>query len=79
MKKKYITGRELRQGTPEERLAPGESVLVQKRAGKRFELKRIDAGEKSILEGLDRILAEIPSAGPRRSVNLSRIIIEERE
>ena len=79
MKRKHITGRELRQGAPEENLSPGESIQVRKRTGKVFELKRIDAGGKSILEGLDRILAEIPSTGPRCSVDGAAMIIEDRE
>jgi hypothetical protein len=79
MKRKHITGRELRQGAPEERLLPGESVLVRKRGGKTFELKRVDSGGKSFLEGLDRILADIPASGPRHRTNLAKIIISDRE
>ena len=79
MRRKHITGRELRQGAPEERLTPGESVLIRKRAGKVFELKRVDAGGKSILEELDQIMAEIPPTGPRHRINGAAIIIEERE
>ena len=79
MKRKHITGRELRQGAPEEHLLPGESVVVRKRGGKVFELKRVDNGGKSFLEGLDRILADIPPAGPRHRTNLAKIIIQDRE
>ncbi|MGH7989621.1 MAG: hypothetical protein ACREDS_05415 [Limisphaerales bacterium] len=79
MKRKHITGRELRQGAPEENLSPGESILIRKRAGKVFELKRIDAGGKSILEELDQILAEMPSMGPRHPINAAAMIIEDRE
>ena len=79
MKKKHITGRQLRHGSPEESLSPGESVQVHKRGGKVFELRRIDAGGKNILEGLDNLLLEMPATGPASSVDLSRIIIEDRE
>ncbi|MGH7953302.1 MAG: hypothetical protein ACREFE_15505 [Limisphaerales bacterium] len=79
MKRKHITGRELRQGAPEENLLSGESLFIRKRGGKEFELKRIDNGRKSILEGLDRILKEIPPTGPRHRGNWAKIIIEDRE
>jgi hypothetical protein len=51
--RKTITGRELRRGTPEERLMPGESLIVQKQGGKVFELRRVDVQERSTLKGLD--------------------------
>ncbi|MEY2429073.1 MAG: hypothetical protein QOJ40_1958 [Verrucomicrobiota bacterium] len=76
---KTITGRQLRRGTPEERLTPGESVIIQKRGGKVFELRRMDPGEKSILKQLDRVLEEIPNTGERVRTNLARIIVEDRE
>ena len=60
-------------------MSPGESVQVHKRGGKVFELRRIDAGEKNILEGLDDLLSEMPATGPACRVNLSKIIIEDRE
>jgi hypothetical protein len=79
MKSKHITGRDLRRKTPEENLAPGESVTIKKNGGKIFELTRVDTGHKSINAGLDRLLAEIPSEGKRVRTNLARIIIEDRE
>lgn len=79
MKKKHLTGRDLRRGTPEEHLAPGESVIIKKSRGKVFELTRIDAGTKNINVGLDRFLSEIPSTGPRVRTNLAKLIIEDRE
>jgi hypothetical protein len=79
MANKHISGRQLRHGSPEEKLSPGEAVTIAKRGGKVFELKRVDAGEKSILQGLDRLLEEMPSTGPAGPVDLSRIIIEDRE
>lgn len=79
MADKRISGRELRHGTPEENLSRGESVLVNKRGGKVFELRRVDAGEKSMSAGLDRLLADMPSTGPAHKTDLARIIIEDRE
>ena len=76
---KTITGRELRRSTPEERLMPGESILVRKQGGKAFELKRVDAGEKSILKGLDQVLKDIPNPGKPVRTDLARIITEDRE
>jgi hypothetical protein len=79
MARKKISGRQLRHGAPEERLSPGESILVEKRGGKVFELRRIDRGKKSMNAGLDRLLAEMPSTGPACPINLARIIVEDRE
>ena len=53
MKAQEISGRQLRRSTPEERLRPGEAVIVNKSNGKRFALTRLDAGEKSINAALD--------------------------
>lgn len=79
MAKKHITGRQLRHGSPEESLSPGESVQIHKRGGKVFELRRIDAGGKDILTGLDHLLAEMPAAEAAGPVDLAKIIIEDRE
>jgi hypothetical protein len=76
---KTITGRQLRRGTPEERLMPGESIIVQKQGGKVFELKRVDVREKSILKDLDQLLQDIPHPGKPERTNLAQIIIEDRE
>jgi hypothetical protein len=79
MAKRKISGRQLRHGAPEENLSPGESVLVEKRGGKLFELRRIDAGKKSMNAGLDRLLTEMPPTGPAYPTDLARIIVEDRE
>ena len=79
MSQKRISGRKLRHGAPEELLSPGESVLVEKRGGKVFELTRVDVGDKSISAGLDRLLAEMPPGGPACQTDLARIILEDRE
>ena len=77
--RKSITGRELRRGTPEESLVPGESVIVQKQGGKVFEIKRIDVQPQSILKALDQLIEDIPNPGEPVRTNLARIIIEDRE
>ena len=74
-----ISGRQLRHGSPEESLAPGESVLVEKRGGKVFELTRIDAGSRNINAQLDQLFAELPPEGSRAKTNLAAAILEERE
>jgi hypothetical protein len=79
MKSKEISGRELRRNTPEEKLRPGEALIVKKASGKVFELRRLDAGRKSFNAGLDELLAEMPPEGERIRTNLSRILIEDRE
>jgi hypothetical protein len=79
MAKKRITGRQLRHGAPEERLSPGESLVVEKRGGKRFELTRIDAGPVNFNEQMDQIFREIPAEGKRHKTNLTRTFLEERE
>ncbi len=79
MATKTISGRQLRHGAPEETLSPGESVLVKKRDGKVFELRRVDQGQRDILAGLDQVMKEIPRTGPAHATDLARIIIEDRE
>jgi hypothetical protein len=79
MKKRQLTGRDLRRGTPEETLAPGESVLIKKSRGKLFELTRIDSGPKSMNAGLDRLLSEMPPAGARVRTDLAAAIIQDRQ
>lgn len=79
MGQKRISGRQLRHGSPEETLSPGDSIQIYKRNGKAFELKRIDAGARSLIRGLDRLLAETPGTGAGAKTNLARMIIEDRE
>lgn len=76
---KTITGRDLRRGAPEERLRPGESVMIEKKSGKLFELKRVDARPRSIVAAVDRIIEEVPVEGPRLKIDLVKIILEDRE
>lgn len=79
MATKRITGRQLRHGAPEENLSPGQSIVIEKRGGKRFELTRIDRGPANFNEQMDRIFQEIPAEGRRVKTNLARILAEERE
>jgi hypothetical protein len=78
MERHTISGRQLRHGAPEETLAPGESLTIKKRDGKRFELRRIDGGKRSMAAALNELLSEVPTQ-THHPVNLSRIIIEDRE
>ncbi len=79
MAQKNISGRQLRHGSPEESLSPGESLTVSKRGGKVFELTRTDAGRRNINRQLDQLLKDLPPEGPRVKTNLARILLEERE
>ncbi len=77
--KRVIGGRELRRSTPEEGLTPGESLVIRKQGGKMFELRRVDAGEKSLVKQLDELLQETPNQGERVRTNLAQVIVEDRE
>jgi hypothetical protein len=79
MSHRRISGRQLRHGSPEESLAPGQSVLVEKRGGKVFELTRIDAGPRNINAQLDQLFSDLPPEGARTRTNLAAVILEERE
>ena len=79
MSHRRISGRQLRHGSPEESLAPGQTVVVEKRGGKVFELTRIDAGARNINAQLDQLFQDLPAAGARVKTNLARIITEDRE
>ena len=76
---KRITGRQLRHGAPEENLSPGESVVIEKRGGKKFELTRIDNGPINFNDQMDRVFTEIPAEGKRVKTNLARTLLEDRE
>jgi hypothetical protein len=79
MPNKRISGRQLRHGAPEENLSPGESLVIEKRGGKRFELTRIDTGPANFNEQMDHIFREIPPEGKRVKTNLARLLLEDRE
>jgi hypothetical protein len=76
---KTITGRDLRRGAPEEGLRPGESVMIEKKSGKLFELKRVDARPKSIVAAVDRIIQEVPIDGKAVKMDAVKIFLEDRE
>ena len=76
---KTITGRDLRRGAPEEGLRAGESLMIEKKSGKLFELKRVDAKPKSIIAAVDRIIEEVPIEGRRVKTDLVKIFLEDRE
>jgi hypothetical protein len=79
MTQKHISGRQLRHGSPEESLSPGESLTISKRGGKVFQLTRTDAGVRDINVQFDQLFKDIPPDGPRAKTNLVRALLEERE
>lgn len=79
MASKRITGRQLRHGAPEEKLSPGQSLVIEKRGGKKFELTRIDTGPVNFNQQMDQVFREIPAEGRRVRTNLARTLLEERE
>ena len=79
MPSKRISGRQLRHGAPEENLSPGQSLVIEKRGGKRFELTRIDTGPANFNKQMDQIFREIPPEGKRVKTNLARLLLEDRE
>ena len=79
MTTKRITAWQLRHGAPEESLAPGQSLLIEKPSGKRFKLTRVDRGLVNFNKGMDQIFLEIPAEGKRVKTNLSRTLPQERE
>jgi len=79
MPSKRISGRQLRHGAPEENLSPGQSLVIEKRGGKRFALTRIDTGPANFNEQMDQIFREIPPAGKRVKTNMARLLLEDRE
>ncbi len=79
MSHRRISGRQLRHGSPEEALAPGQTVVVEKRGGKVFELTRIDAGARNINAQLDQLFQDLPAEGARVKTNLAKLITEDRE
>ena len=76
---KQITGRQLRHKAHEESLARGESLIIKKKNGKVFELKRVDQKRKDFVAEMDKIFKEIPIKRSRRKIDLVRIFLEDRE
>ena len=67
---KTITVRELKRGTPEETLAPGQALRVKKTSGKEFLLVReTDAPDLAVLH--KEIMRDIPLTGPSQKTDLA--------
>jgi len=79
MTQKNITGRQLRHGSPEETLSPGESLTVRKRGGKVFQLTRTDSGRRDINAEIDQLFKDIPPETPRVKTDFVRVLLEDRE
>ena len=77
--RKTISGRELRRGTPNEKLTPGESLIIHKQGDKIFGLRRSDGEERSLVKQLDDLFKEIPNSGKHIRTDLARMFVEERE
>jgi hypothetical protein len=75
---KTISVRELKRGTPEERLAPGEALRVKKPSGKAFLLVR-ETGAPNLSELHAEIMREIPLRGPSQKTNLAAWHQEDEE
>jgi hypothetical protein len=79
MAQKHISGRQLRHGSPEESLWPGESLTVTKRGGKEFQLRRTDSSKRDINAQIDQLFKDIPPEAPRVKTDLVRVLLEDRE
>jgi hypothetical protein len=79
MAQQPISGRQLRHGSPEESLAPGESLIIKKRGGKVFQLTRTDAGKRDINAQMDQLFQDIPPEAPRTKTYVVRLFLEDRE
>lgn len=75
---KVITARELKRGAPEDKLAPGESLLIEK-GGKVFEMRRVDERPKDMNAQMRRLLEETPIDGPMIPTDFAKILAKDRE
>jgi hypothetical protein len=67
---KTITSRDLKRGTLEETLAPGEALRIKKSSGKEFLIVReTEAPDLAMLH--DEIMREIPLTGRTQKTNLA--------
>lgn len=71
--------RSLKRGSPEERLAPGQSLQLAKGGGKRFKLTRVDEPPRDFLAMADEVIAAIPIEGPRVKTDFVRAHLEDSE
>jgi hypothetical protein len=67
---KTITVRELKRGTPEEALGPGQALRVKKPNGKTFLLVR-QAEAPDLTELHKEIMRDIPLGGPSQKTDLA--------
>jgi hypothetical protein len=75
---KTITGRELKRGTPEESLAPGEALRVKKSGGKEFlVIRETEAPDLADLHA--EIMRDIPLTGPSQKTDLAALHEEDEE
>ena len=75
---KTITVRELKRGTPEETLAPGEALRVKKSSGKAFLLIR-DSEAPDLAALHAEIMRDIPLKGPPQKTDLAAWHEEDEE
>jgi hypothetical protein len=74
-----ISGRDLRRRAPEKGLRTGESLMIEKKRGKLFKLKRVNLKPRSIVAAVDRIIEEVPIEGRRVKTDLVKVFVENRE
>jgi hypothetical protein len=67
---KTITGRELKRGTHEEGLAPGQALRVKKAGGKEFLVIR-ETDSPNLADLHAQIMREIPLTGPTQKTDLA--------
>ncbi len=75
---KTITGRELKRGTPEENLAPGEALRVKKSGGKGFLVIR-ESEPPDLCDLHAEIMRDIPLGGPPQKTDLAAWHEEDEE
>lgn len=73
--KKTIKGRDLTRGT----FRLGESLMIEKKAGKHFGLKHADSRPKSIVAAVERIIEEVPIGGRRLKMDAVKVFLEDRK
>jgi hypothetical protein len=75
---KTITVRELKRGTPEETLAPGQALRVKKASGKEFLLVR-ETATPDLAMLHEEIMRDIPLTGPSQKTDLAAWHQEDEE
>ena len=75
---KTVTVRELKRGTPEEALGPGEALRVKKSSGKGFLLLR-ETVTPDLVALHKEIMQDIPLSGPSQKTDLAAWHQEDEE